>query len=256
MFKLMSKCSHEQLSSAFIFTSMNRFQLCEFIRVTTLNTHQHLNKRGNWKLGYRINSVIDYLLTCMWLELSERHCILLAASQWTQYPGLMMFLHSAGITSLWFDSVSVFLSNQHPQGEGSRGWCISVIHGTLETTEDFVIVERSSWRAGIRWCKGWLLRVCLDRLLMVQGSDNQLTTGGVAGSSSKISVTDWIQTSINWEEGQQSQKKMVSFDGLLWKVLQLFYISYKKQCSWIMIDFGKMDLRVLHKMTLNCLDSW
>lgn len=40
---------------------------------------------------------------------------LLAASEWIQYPELMMFVHLAEITSRWFDRVLVFPSNRLPK---------------------------------------------------------------------------------------------------------------------------------------------
>lgn len=146
-------------------------------------------------------------LTCVWLELPWRHYILLAVARWIQYLGLMMSVHSAGITSLWFNSVSVLpssLLSRETEGEDEKPFWHPRHPGDHIGPHHSKSAHPGKGAGGFRWWSDWLLCVCLVRLLMMQGRDNQLTTGSVAGSYSKINETDWIQSCISHLEIQPS----------------------------------------------------
>lgn len=140
------------------------------------------------------------LQMCIWLVLSWHSFILLAVTRWICRVNDVCTFGQDYVSVI---QLSVWVSIKSTlQGDGLRGWRLSA-SGHPWYPGDHRGPHHCRG-AGFRWWSDWLLHVCLDWLLMRQGRDNQLTTGSMAGSNSKISETDWMWRCISHMEIQPS----------------------------------------------------
>lgn len=102
------------------------------------------------------------LLICIWLYMGFRDTTV--SSHWMQHLGLMLFCTFAKdyVSLIWF-SIHVTIKPTL-QGEERREWSLSGMRGTLETTEDLIIVKSSYWGGGWDQMVKWLIAVCLSGL--------------------------------------------------------------------------------------------